>query len=599
MNHRTQDVIVWDNLPHPDLGSRPSYCTVRVSRPFWQRLASHLRTSTSGRTAWERWLTPEAVEAIAAGEPMRLGRADATPLPQQAQIPSAAVERLYATLTASLARPFALCFGRPGTQKAFTPVFYHLVLVNGASLILRVMRDGLIELEDCFFTRAAREYASGVAVAASGAAESLATPFLPPAYPMPAPADATAALYMSIAPSSSPDEPSDVEGFAAFGAVGLHSSACHRAVLRQLVHRYAVLDTDAGGLVPPGMTPAHPAAQRNLQVRFLSPRLWGFGGPETNYRWTGCDTGCNGETSADNELADLDTLRRAFDAESSADALSSNHDAFVRLPKPAPGWGNVARMQFDEAGQQFDADREDGKPSDFAAGASVNRFTPTNRPASESPATADPLALLRQLSDALQRLDVRALGGSGDWVKSTCAEKTSRARAAAYAAAAALGQCRACGVEACGLTDGALSPDVALAAAHELERKIARWCEEAQSLPQQPCEIGQAAAEDACAGLLEARTEAWAAYLAIDESYAAATTFLSSSDDLAAALDRVLTSIDALDAALEGIDIDLHAAAGASRFCRTLHALLADPYSAAAPWWLEPLAPAGSLSLSL
>src|SRR3954465_9364254 len=74
MSYRTQDVIVWDDLPPPDPRARHPRITVRAAAPFWGRLRQHLRDAFGGasqsapstpracRPLWEQWLTADAIE---------------------------------------------------------------------------------------------------------------------------------------------------------------------------------------------------------------------------------------------------------------------------------------------------------------------------------------------------------------------------------------------------------------------------------------------------------------------------------------------------------------------------------------------------------
>jgi hypothetical protein len=158
---------------------------------------------------------------------------------------------------------------------------------------------------------------------------------------------------------------------------------------------------------------------------------------------------------------------------------------------------------------------------------------------------------------------------------------------AAYRMATALGKCRVFGVGTEGITDAAMSSTTATAAAAELEKRMRRWSAEARTLATQLPRVSAAAAEDMCLGLLEARTDAWATYVAIDECYAALIeSGETPSDTLSAAMDGLFEAADALDAALEAAEPHLFLPA-TCHLLSNWRSLLATPYCQTPPWWFQ------------
>ena len=155
--------------PRPALVTTPG--AVRAPAAFWGRLRQHVADSAgaqahpAARSLWEKWLTPAGVEALLAGA---ANPATAFPAGRSARDTSrasdpapAVVERLRGTVAKSLERPLALRFETGATSQS-RPSLYYVVLSNGASLTLRGDSSGL-ELEDCFFSRAAVEACDEVA----------------------------------------------------------------------------------------------------------------------------------------------------------------------------------------------------------------------------------------------------------------------------------------------------------------------------------------------------------------------------------------------------------------------------------------------------
>jgi hypothetical protein len=86
--------------------------------------------------------------------------------------------------------------------------------------------------------------------------------------------------------------------------------------------------------------------------------------------------------------------------------------------------------------------------------------------------------------------------------------------------------------------------------------------------------------------LLEARMDAWAAFLAIDDAYAVASIDAGDSTAaLADVVDSLVDSLEDLDAALRLHPAPLHVAAGTS-LISNWRTLLSPAYRACPPWWL-------------
>ena len=134
---------------------------------------------------------------------------------------------------------------------------------------------------------------------------------------------------------------------------------------------------------------------------------------------------------------------------------------------------------------------------------------------------------------------------------------TESARRASHWLAVVLGHCRLEGVDL-GSLDGSLPAPVALAACRRQIHFLARCTRDVAQLEQRLDEAGGVVeANDLCFGLLEARMQAWAAFVAIDEAYqvcledryADRTTF-------AGLLDLVLDNTEELDLRM---NVEIHA----------------------------------------
>src|SRR5258708_7346232 len=93
---------------------------------------------------------------------------------------------------------------------------------------------------------------------------------------------------------------------------------------------------------------------------------------------------------------------------------------------------------------------------------------------------------------------------------------TEPAQRAAYWLAVVLGHCRVEGVEL-GAMNGSLPVTVALAAGQRLGWLLSGWTRDAEDMEKQLEEAeGEVEANELCFELLEARVQAWAAYVAVD-----------------------------------------------------------------------------------
>ncbi|MCL6502310.1 MAG: hypothetical protein K6T86_06455 [Pirellulales bacterium] len=208
-----------------------------------------------------------------------------------------------------------------------------------------------------------------------------------------------------------------------------------------------------------------------------------------------------------------------------------------------------------------------------------------SNPSEPQAASGDPLGCRADLAEAL------AAPALSQWEGST--PPSAEVPLAAYQVAVALGRCRLFGVDP-GELDGTLPPDMALAAACQLACYLSEWTHvDVPTLPQRWEDAADPAeAEEMCLELLEARMEAWAAFVAIDEAYAAtlvagdAPPHPETAARLAHELDGLPARLDAFDHALAE-QIPLLATAADTQLLNNWRALLAPPYRELLPWWLD------------
>jgi hypothetical protein len=166
-------------------------------------------------------------------------------------------------------------------------------------------------------------------------------------------------------------------------------------------------------------------------------------------------------------------------------------------------------------------------------------------------------------------------------------QDTEPARRTAYWLAVVLGHCRLEAVELDEL-DGSLPEPIALAACRHFVRIVPAWCEDARRLDK--CLLpGQDQMEEneQCFELLEARMQAWAVYVAIDEAYQVSVEDRSPRPVLfGQSLDEVLDRVQEFDLELQ-TRIDLLARIARYHFLENCRRALAPEYSDPLPWWLD------------
>jgi hypothetical protein len=167
------------------------------------------------------------------------------------------------------------------------------------------------------------------------------------------------------------------------------------------------------------------------------------------------------------------------------------------------------------------------------------------------------------------------------------AEAPDSARRAAVDLAVALGRCRLHGVALPPEDDGVLPLEIAQAAAARLidglgeAGLIARGLGERFDEATDPIEI-----EDLCLELLSVRMDAWAAFLAIDEAYAAALEDEDKDEALPSRLMPLLDAIDRYDEALLD-QLDVLSIVARTPALGNWRARLAPEFAESLPWFLD------------
>jgi hypothetical protein len=191
----------------------------------------------------------------------------------------------------------------------------------------------------------------------------------------------------------------------------------------------------------------------------------------------------------------------------------------------------------------------------------------------------DPSGCLSRLGDALRQPHLKVFEGVG--------EVTSKARRAAYWVAVALGECHLFGVKPPDDIDGTLSDPMALAAADELVEFVDTWTDEAGSLGERFEQSEPIEGEEMCVSLVERRLEAWAAFVAIDEAYAAATDERTEVlPQFSQAVDKLLAALCEFDSVLFGQRELLSIAAG-TNLLENWRRMLAPEFREVGPWLLD------------
>jgi hypothetical protein len=528
-----------DGVEHPDPRMRPARLSIRIPALFWERVRRHLehcQSSPAERMLWEQWLTPQAVQTLLS-DSIASRRTALTG--SDASVPSSALHHLRATISESLQHPLALRLdsepaGRPGSPAADPG--YLLILTNGATVVMRITGTNTnkpshdepipARLDDCFFTRAAADFAR-------------------PAGDF--------ALPASTSPVQHPS----------------HSSSQGRmrdAVVREWVGRYAMAmgDDNLKGLVPPDRPcDVNGSVADKPHAQFLMPTAWGFSGGANGCVWVG------------------------YESSNAAD-LAPNSQALRRLLSET---GEDRRQPSESSNPNVNTSpdaKSRRRPSRFplALSGEASRSGPSRLIGSRRPIANDAMACIPELARAMEEYPWA-------WVQAgeTLGERTAAdTSAAAYRSAIALGRCRLLGSARVDLAELTLAPAVGISAAQELELRLRRWARRAKSLPSEMRGATAPRASDLCMGILEARLEAWAAYLAIDESYSAALDRADASTDaFSQAIDAALDGLAAFDDAIQFAEplVASVATAPGSRLLDNWKKLLAAPYRQSPPWWLD------------
>jgi hypothetical protein len=166
-------------------------------------------------------------------------------------------------------------------------------------------------------------------------------------------------------------------------------------------------------------------------------------------------------------------------------------------------------------------------------------------------------------------------------------ELSLESRRAAYALAVAIGRCRLFDVNV-GELDGTLPTPIALAAAEQLVEFLQGWIADARSLRKRWDEAAHPIeAEELCLELVEARMEAWACWVALDEAFACC---LDENDTAVSCftetVEKLLRLLAQLDTALEA-EKPLLATAADTELLNNWRTFLADSFKEVPPWWLD------------
>lgn len=162
-------------------------------------------------------------------------------------------------------------------------------------------------------------------------------------------------------------------------------------------------------------------------------------------------------------------------------------------------------------------------------------------------------------------------------------ELDSAAGPAAYELAVALGLCRVFGG---GHEDERLPPAVALAAAKQLLAECQVAANDVAELASQGASH-TIEANHLALDVLDERTELFAAFVAIDEAYAAEIEARGMHKVmLTTAMDRMLTDLERLDEAMQAQWPALKAALATTSLRANWLACLAEEYRELPPWWM-------------
>jgi hypothetical protein len=132
-------------------------------------------------------------------------------------------------------------------------------------------------------------------------------------------------------------------------------------------------------------------------------------------------------------------------------------------------------------------------------------------------------------------------------------------------------------------------------ACRELCRQVRQWTRQAEMLPAHLAACDNRTGHALCSNLLRARTEAWAAFLAIDtpctEALRAGDADAEGAETFQEEVGQVFEDMTAFDSALQAVESSL-ASMLPTELLTEWRKALANPYREAPPWWLD-----GSLEL--
>lgn len=160
--------------------------------------------------------------------------------------------------------------------------------------------------------------------------------------------------------------------------------------------------------------------------------------------------------------------------------------------------------------------------------------------------------------------------------------------AAAFSLCLALGRCRLFDVSLDDSIDGSLPQDVARAAAERFLQHLQGWNADAVALADHwDAAVDAVEAEDLCGGILSARMDAWAIWIALDESY---RDWLESADNddeaFVHTLEEIAVPIRQFDLALQG-HIDLLSTIADLHLLDNWREEIASELQSCLPWWLD------------
>lgn len=163
------------------------------------------------------------------------------------------------------------------------------------------------------------------------------------------------------------------------------------------------------------------------------------------------------------------------------------------------------------------------------------------------------------------------------------------AKAAAYRVALCMGYCRLFRVHLPDELDRILPAQEAMAAADELIDNIKLWIAEARDLKARWDEAKSGVEEVYRGDLLEARMDAWAAYVAIAEAYVDCIAHEEpAAAKFHATIDQLLDALDAFDATLQQPEIiALLSTVARTPLLNRWRKMLGFPNCDYLPWWLD------------